>query len=484
MKQEVISALKWSALGKGASQVVSWVITIYVIRLLSPADYGLMAMVMVVIAFISTFNEFGLGAALIQSREISDEKIGAIYGATLLLGAGLSALLALASPLISAFFDEPHLSLLLSVAGLQFFINATIVVPESMMKRGLRFKPLSIIYLIGVLSASLTTLVLALLGHGVWALLLGNMAGAVVKAGLLIMHNPNRVAPNLRLRSATAFLSFGGYMTANRFLAYFVSQADVLIGAKLLGKEMLGLYTVALELASLPLDKVMGAVNPVIFSAVSRMQDKRPALQEGLLKAFRWMAYLTFPLIAGLAVVAPEFIPLVLGSAWTGAILPLQLISMVIPLKLINALLSTAVNGVGRADVGLHNTLVAAVVLPTVFLIGAHWGAHGLAMAWVVGMPVVFVLNFRRSSLAIGITARQVLRALWLPTLSVGSMVLALLLLRKILPASLQPWALLATLVAVGAAVFFLVAFGTDQQLRIQVRSSALYKRMRGLCSF
>lgn len=446
--------------------MVSWVITIYVIRLLSPADYGLMAMVMVVIAFMSTFNEFGLGAALVQSRDISDEKIGAVYGATLLLGAGFCALLALASPLISGFFNEPRLSLLISVAGLQFLINAIIVVPESMMKRDLNFKPLSIIYLIGVVAASLSTLVLALNGHGVWALLLGNMAGALVRAGLLILQNPNRIAPNLRLRSAAAFLSFGGYMTANRFLAYFVSQADILIGAKLLGKEVLGLYTVALELASLPLDKAMGAVNPVLFSAVSRMQDKREALQVGLKNAFRWMAYFTFPLIAGLASVAEEFIPLVLGSAWVGAILPLQIVAAVIPLRMINAILSTAVNGVGRADISLHNTLVTAVVLPVAFLAGSQWGATGLAFGWVVGMPVVFILNFRRSSKAIGISAGQLFRALWQPLLAVSCMVITLLFLRQLLPAFASAWVLLITLVTVGSAVFLLVAFVADQQLR------------------
>lgn len=96
-------------------------------------------------------------------------------------------------------------------------------------------------------------------------------------------------------------------------------------------------------------------------------------------------------------------------------------------------------------------------------------------------MPVVFILNFRRSSRAIGIGIKQVLQALWLPTLAVGSMVLALLLLRQVLPASLSPWSLLATLVLMGSAIFLLVAFGTDRQLRSQVLSSAIYKRMRRL---
>lgn len=109
IQQQITSSLKWTAFGKAISQAVSWVVTIYVIRLLSPGDYGLMAMVSVVIVFLSTFNEFGLGTALVQAKHIDDERIGAVYGAMLLLGVVLSALLAIVSPWIAQFFNEPRL---------------------------------------------------------------------------------------------------------------------------------------------------------------------------------------------------------------------------------------------------------------------------------------------------------------------------------------------------------------------------------------
>ena len=430
-----------------------------------------MAMVSVVIAFLSTFNEFGLGTALVQSKELDDEGIGAVYGAMLLLGAALSALLALVSPWIALFFGEPRLQALISVAGIQFLMSAATIVPESLMRRDMTFKPLSLADIAGVTTGSLTTLALALGHYGVWSLVIGNLAGAVIRGGLLIAINPRRVAPHLRLRGASAFLSFGGYITAARFVGYFLSQADILIGAKLLGKEALGLYTVSLELASLPMDKTMSMVNEVAFSAVSRMQDQQHAMQLGLTKALRWLAYLAFPAIYGLASVAPEFIPLVLGPHWSGAVLPLQLVALVIPLRMASALLSTDTSGLGRSDVSFKNTLAGVLVLPACFLVGVQWGVAGLAAAWSVGIPIVFLLNFRRISQVVGLSAGQLFRAVAQPLFAAVVMALALMLVRLGLPATPPDWGTLALLIFTGVAAYVLTAITVDAQLRQEIHA-------------
>lgn len=476
IKQKISSGLKWSAFSKGVSQLVSWGVTIYVIRLLEPSDYGLMAMVSVVIAFLSTFNEFGLGTALVQSKELDDEGIGAVYGAMLLVGAALSALLALASPWIALFFNEPRLEILIAVAGIQFLMNAATIVPESMMRRNMTFKPLSIADIVGVISGSLTTLALALEGRGVWSLVIGNLTGAVIRGAILIALNPRRVGPNFRLRGASTFLSFGGYITAARFVAYFMSQADILIGAKMLGKEALGLYTVSLQLASLPMDKTMSTVNQVAFSAISRMQDQKHEMQLGLTKALRWLAYLALPAIYGLASVAPEFIPLVLGANWAGAVLPLQLVALVIPVRMVSALLATANAGMGRADVGFRNALSGAIVLPVCFLMGVQWGEVGLAAAWSFGVPIVFLLNFKRTSQVLGLSARQLYNAISKPLFSAAAMVIALIFIRLTLPTALHPWTTLIFLIFSGATIYIATAVVLDTQLREDIRTKIKQK--------
>lgn len=481
IKKQILSGLKWSALSKVASQLTSWVTTIYVIRLLVPGDYGLMAMAGVIIAFLSTFNEFGLGSALVQSRELEDERIGAVYATMLMMGGALSVLLALTAPWIAQFFNEPRLQAVISVAGLQFILSAATIVPESMLRREMTFKPLAFADLVGAVTASLCTLGLALGNHGVWALVLGNLGGALIRSAILISLNPRRVKPNLRLAGAAHLLSYGGYVTAARFVAYFMSQSDVLIGAKLLGKEALGLYTVSMHLASLPIDKAMSTVNQVAFSAIARMQDQRQAVRLGVLKAVRLLTYLTLPAILGLASVAPEFVYLVLGEHWQGAVLPLQLVASVIPLRMMNSLFFTAVNGVGRADIGFKNTVTGAVILPLSFFVGVQWGINGLAGAWLLGAPLVFLMNFRRTSGVIGFTGRELFAAIAIPLLASLTMVLAIFAIRNFGPTGQPSWPFLSVLIFSGAAIYCMVAGTLDAQLRREIGAQSWVQRIGSL---
>lgn len=440
-----------------------------------------MAMAGVVIAFLSTFNEFGLGSALVQTRDLEDERVGAVYGAMLLMGVALSALLALTAPWIAAFFNEPRLQAVISVAGIQFIVSAATIVPESLLRRDMTFKPLALAEMVGAIAASLSTLGLALAHYGVWSLVIGNLFGAMLRMVILIASNPRRIGPNLRLSGATGLLSYGGYLTAARFVAYFMSQSDVLIGAKLLGKDALGLYTVALHLASLPMEKAMSTVNQVAFSAIARLQDQQQAMQAGLTKAIRLLAYLTLPPIFGLACLAPEFIALVLGAKWTDASVPLQIVALAIPLRMLNSLFFTAVNGLGRADMGFKNTLTGAAVLPACFLIGVQWGVIGLATGWLIGAPLVFLLNFKRNAEVIGFTGKQVFSAVSLPLTASLLMMLSIVGLRFVMPMQSASWLYFGLLIATGGITYSLAAVLIDPQLRQEI---ALLPWIRRLASW
>lgn len=474
IRHRFISGLKWSAFGKAMSQIVSWAITIVVMRLLTPGDYGLMAIATMVVGFLAYANEFGLGAALVQAREIDDERCGAVFGAMLLLAGGMAALLALASPLLARFFDEPALAPILAVSGCAFVLTAMATIPESILRREMDFKALAGADLALALGSSLITLLLAYRGFGVWSLVVGNLLGTGLRTLLLHRLCPRRIRPHLRLRQCRDFLGFGGYLTASRFAWWFMSQADILIGAKLLGKEALGLYSVSLHLASLPMQKAMGIINQVAFSAVARVQEEKEAARRGLAEGLRWLGYCVFPALAGMALTAPLFVPLLLGKAWAGAILPLQLVALAIPLRMIGAILSTATTALGRADIDFRNTLTGCLILPASFLIGAQWGPVGLAAAWLAAVPVVFALNFRRSSALIGIGAGDLLHLLAPSFLATALMAGGVLTAQHLLAGRLAALPLLLTLIASGALLYPLILYAIDAELR---------RRLRGLWS-
>ncbi len=470
LRRQFVHGLKWSALGKALGQVISWVITIVVIRILAPADYGLLAMATVVVALLAHFSDLGLGSALVQAKTIDDRAIGAIFTLLLLLGVALAGLLALAAPLLAWFFDEPRLTWLLAVAGLGFVISGGGAVAEALLRREMNFKALAGADLVNVLVGSLATLAMALHGMGVWALLLGNLIGAAVRMLILNVAVPRRLAPNFHLGACRGYLAFGGYLTASRFAWWFMSQVDLFIAAKLLGKEALGLYSVALNLASLPMEKSLAVINQVSFSAVARIQEQQAAARAGILEGLRWLGYATLPALIGLAATAPDFVPVVLGEGWRGAIVPIQLIALIIPLRMLAAILATAITGFGRADVSFRNTLTGVVIMPACFLVGAQWGAEGLAASWLVAVPLVFALNFPRIAEVTGISAGDLARVYARPALATLVMGAGVLALRAMLNGLLGQPVLLVALIAGGVLIYvpFVLLIDADIRQRLQ----------------
>lgn len=470
-RHQVIHGLKWSAIGKTISQLVSWAITLVVIRLLAPADYGLMAVATMVIAFISLVNEFGLGAALVQAKEIDQDRFGAIFGGMLLLSTALAALLALSSQAIASFFDEQRLTALLMVASLQFVLSALVTVPEALLKREMNFKRLALVDVMGSLAASFTTLAFAWSGWGVWALVFGMLAGAAIRALFLQVASPVKIWPNLRLKQCKGLLNFGGNLTASRLIWQFLSQADILIGAKLLSKDALGLYSVSLHLASLPMQKTMSIINQVIFSAAARNQDAPEHIRKGLSEGLRLMLHLAIPTLCGLAAVAPEFVLVVLGPQWADSTVPLQLVALAIPIRMVTTICSTTAIGLGYASIDLRNTTTGAIVMPICFVVGAQWGGEGLAMAWLVGVPVVFLFNFRRLSPLLGIAWFDLAQFSVRPLCAAALMSFTIFLARYLFSA-LGENMILFILIMIGATTYLLAIFSID--LDLQKRFSKL----------
>src|SRR6266480_5637 len=414
IERQAVSALKWSAISKIVGQLLAWVVTLLVIRLLSPHDYGLMAITAVIISIFTSIAELGLGASIVQFRAISKNELEKIAGALLAVNLGLGLLVGLAAPLAAALFNDSRLTDVVRVSVLHFLFNAAATVPQSMAYREMRFKWLAFVDLASGLVTSLITLALAWQGAGVWSLVLGNLLGAACRTALLLARG-GAAWPKFALQGIGHHLSFGGKMTAAR-MAYLIGyQADVLIAGRFLTKEAVGIYSVSLQLATLPSDKVMGTLNQVAFPTVARMQDDLPRLRTRLLDASRLLGFVAVPVLWGISAVSPEFVTLALGERWLDAIFPLQVVALVIPVRMLSVVFTTSVSALGRMDIVLRNMLVNCAWLPITFLAGVHWGVEGLALSWVVAHPVLFYENFRGMGRVLGIRLREVGAAVYGP---------------------------------------------------------------------
>jgi len=408
LRSQALSGLRWSASVRLASQVFTWAITLVVIRLLTPADYGLLAMATVFVSFLAMFSELGLGAAVVQKADVDHHLLKRVFGVVLVIHFSLAALLALAAPLIAAFYAEPKVVPVIRVLSLQFIVAAFAVIPDAQLQRRMEFRNRSLLDLSGTIIASFTTLTMAFAGAGVWALVMGSLLSQIWKTIGINWLSPFMHWPNFSVKEMRPLLRFGGHITAAQVFWMFYLQVDVLICAKLLGNEVLGFYSVAMQLATLPSQRISGLINQVAFPAFSRMQQDPHKIGENILIGTRILSFFAFPVLWGISSVAPEIIKIMLGAKWLPAVVPLQVLALIIPLRMVGNFLQTAVQGIGRTDIVLQNAIWGAVIAPLAFFAGARWGGLlGLSLAWLVVSPLVSLQGMMRSLPAFGLRLTQ-----------------------------------------------------------------------------
>jgi O-antigen/teichoic acid export membrane protein len=453
-RTEILLGLRWVAGARLLGQLFTWGITIAVMRILTPADYGILAMASVLVAFLGMMAQFGVGAAAIQASEMDDAKLRTIFGLVIVINAALFLLLFLAAPLVGWFFDEPRLVGIVRTLGVQFILMTFTVIPSSQLSRRLDFKGQSLVDLSGALAGSLTALFGALAGLGVWALVWASLVMEAWRVVGLNIISPFWQRPDFRLRSARQFLWFGGNLTVARILWFFYSQVDVIVAGKFLGKDLLGVYSVSLHLASLPVQKLSSIINQVAFPAFARIQHDRDRFNANFLLAIRMLSFTAFPVLWGMSSTAPEIVAVFLGEKWRAAAMPLQLLALVMPLHMLAPFMNTAAQGIGRADIALRQVLLAAVVMPIAFLVGVQWGMVGLSIAWVAAFPLVLWGTLIIFVPVIGLRVADVLYAIARPVLAGTGMYAAVALARSIIEPGMPMIAQLTILILTGALAY------------------------------
>jgi O-antigen/teichoic acid export membrane protein len=464
LRSKVMPGLFWLGGTRLLSQVLTWAVTIVVIRLLSPADYGLLAMATVFMGFLALVAEAGLGPALIQAPQVDDDTLRRIFGAVILIDTGLCALQFAAAPAIAFFFAEDRLIPIIRVLALQFLLMIFTVIPTALLSRRLSFKGQSMIGLASAVGASLTSLVLALAGYGVWALVASTLVAGLCNAVALNVVQPYLERPSFSLKGMRRFMVLGGQVTAARVLSFAYSQADVFIGGRVLGKDLLGFYSVSLHLASLPVQRISGVVNQIAFPAFAQASQDPKTVPLHMLKGVRMLSLLSFPVLWGISSVAPEFVAVLLGPRWQAAVGPLQLLPLVMPITILSPFLNTAFQGIGRAGVVVRNMLTASIIMPVLFWAGTHWGVMGLSAAWLVGFPLVFLVNLRRMLPLVSLRLADVLAAIALPATAASVMYGCVAAARQVLPSGLPTPAVLATLIATGATAYAIATLAVNRK--------------------
>jgi len=455
LRRRVLDGVFWLTVVKVFGQVISWTITVYVIRILSPDDYGLMAMAGVYLSFIILFNEVGLSAAIIQKKDLNQEDLSNICWAVLSINLALYALSFFSAPLVAAFYNEPRVVDVIRVASIVFIIRSLGLVSNNMLTREMVFNRQSQAELIGNAAGAVATLWLAVEGFGVWSLVYGHIIIEIVKNLLLFLFYPWKPDFSFSFSKVKDLIQFGSKVAVARLFWYLSSNMDLLIAGKILGKTQLGYYAIAVQFALIPLDKMVSTISRVAFPAFSKVQDDPALLRRYYLKIVNFVAFAIFPVCWGLFLVAESAVPLLLSEKWLPAVLPLQILSMVTAFRAVHTMNAPLEVAVGRPGTTIRNSVITLSVLALSFFIGSSYGLEGLAYSWLV-FPVVFLITTSITLKLIGLSLVDYFKELRHPFLGTGFMVLAVLLSQNTVLLDRGLVAHAAGSVAVGLASYFL----------------------------
>lgn len=429
----LVRGLAWTGAVKWFSQLLSWVSTIVVARLLNPEDYGIVAMAGVFVGFIGLLNEFGLGAAVVALPHLTEEQIARIHSLASLSGMVGFLLTCLAAIPAGQIYGASDIPFVIMVMGVGFAFLALRSVPSALLEKALRFKVLALLEGGQAILGALVTVGLAWLGAGYWALVVGGVAGHVAITTVILSQYPVRYSwPSFdSLREA---LRFSSHVLVGRISWYVASNADVFIAGRILGQGIVGAYSFAGTLANLPLDKITALLSRVMPGFYSSVQTDPSALRRYLLLLTEGLALLTFPIGVGMALVAYAFVPFVLGEKWIGVVLPLQVLSCWAVVRSLFSLIPPILFVTGGSRLSMLSGLFCMVMYPLGFWVGSGWGAVGIALAWVAVQPVSWIAPYRHVLVAVQLSFREHLSVLWPATTSTVIMVGAVYLIRQVIP--------------------------------------------------
>lgn len=389
LDRSVVSGIAWTGGVRTLTQGFQWAAALLVVRLLTPEDYGLVAMAGAYLGLVSMFSEFGLGAAIVQRRDLSSDQIARLGGVSLFLGTTLAALSVGVSGWIAAFFDEPRVQPIIMVLAVSFIFSGADIVPRSLLKRDLDFKRLSLVGGARNMVYAVTSLALAALGFGYWALVLAGLSGTLVRMIVALWWRRHRITWPSQLHTIRSELWFGGHVVVTQLSLYVRKFADILIVGKTLGTEPLGAYNVGWTQANIPVERVTPIVTGVSAGVLAASQDDTAGLRRYVKMFTEGIALIAFPATFGLAVVADDFVMLVFGERWAATIGPLRVLAVVAALRCITPVLSQVLIATDQAKENMQFAVAGSIVIPIFLFIGSHWGITGVAFGWLLGHPLV-----------------------------------------------------------------------------------------------
>lgn len=402
----------WSFLSFFSGKALTFLTTIVLARLLAPAEFGVIAYCTLVIAYLDLLNNFGVGQALIARKDKLEEAKNATFIVSLGSGVMLYAITWLAAPLIADFFNEPRVTTLLRVLSLGLLTVGLGTVPMAMLQRDMRFKATLLPGIARNVIRALVAIGLAWQGFGVWSLVISELLNRVLDLiipWVLVRWHPTRA---FDWQVTREMLGFGVNIVAAGLLGTFMVNIDYMTVGRMLGVVALGYYTMAYRIPELAIRSATDTIMMVAFPVLSRLQTNASRLESAYFGYLRYLSLFTFPMTAGVALLAPAFFKTFYSGEWEPSIVPTQLIALEIGISTIAYVPGIIYKSINRPDLLTKLTLVKLPFVVAVLWFFARWGIVGVAGGMVVLSALSTTLDSIVVQRVIGFKFVEMLRVL------------------------------------------------------------------------
>jgi len=427
-------------------------------RLLSPADFGYVAMATVITEFAAMFANFGLANVLIQRRKVSRLQLDTVFWASLALGAILSAMVFVASFLVGWLFEEAIVGKLLRILCVSFLLGSLVTIPWAILSRLMYFRALFVVGTLSKTAGAIASVLLAYAGFGVWSLALGGITGATVNVLSVFAMVP--YLPRFRFDAEhlrTTWKTSSSYF-AGGILYYINTNIDLLLVGRYLGPTSLGFYQNARSLTNEIRARIATPLQHVLFPAFSSLQDDAERLRDVVVRSGRLLAAVVVPIGFGVSATASELVPVLYGEKWIEMIPVMSMFGLSAALRASTAIASPLFNSQNRVALGLRYTAVYTLLLIGGILVSLDAGVKGIAIAVAV-TSLYSLVTLHGAFRLVGLRVRDMGHVLGAPFAAAGCMWTLIHLLRLYTSEWLKmsEWTAFVLHVAFGVIVYVMI---------------------------
>lgn len=456
--KSILHGLGWSATSQIGRQSIQLVVTIVLARLLSPADFGLVAMATVITGFIAIFSDLGTSAAVIQKQQYSSSFLSSVFWLNVGFGLFVMLIIVAIAPVVAAIYREPKITPILLALSSVFPVMGLMSLQRALLEKSMGFNTLANVELTSTAIGGVAAIVVALSEGGIWSLVVQAVITTVSAAVLLWLSSAWRPQLKMSLADIRTIGVFSANLTGFNIFNYFARNADYILIGRFLGSQDLGYYTLAYRILMFPLQNFSAVVGRVMLPYSSKLQADEARFRQIYLKTIRGIALVTFPLMALLFVVAEPFVSVVFGANWLPAVPLLLIFTPIGAVQSVGSPVGIIYIVKGRTGLLLKWGIFSGLIAIASFIIGLQWGILGVAISYAVAVAVLTYPNSAIPYRLIELKVKDSLNVLWRPALCALIMAIVVSVVNEQLSSILSDWKLLMVDILVGLTAYCIVS--------------------------